>query len=647
MARKDFNVEEPDYYVSGDALDENKEIVKENENKSEKIPLEKPSDIYHQDYGDNSDMSSIGTSRDANYIDNSSVVFEENEHMTPEEKVKDFLGNINKRVIFVICGILFLILVIIIVIYAYIAKDRASYFSTIIVPDVVYMGETGSVSVVANGKKNLDETKTVFTTSNKDAVTFLNDELTGKDVVNTIIPAQEGRVTISINSKLGKKSMANMKKEIVVCPAFNSDLLYIENISIVKGSFYDLSVDYGEEECSKGITYESSNESIMTVDKTGKITGVNTGRAILTIRKGARFISVNVDITKQSIPMKSFEVIPTKVQLRPKQNIRAKIKYSPANATTSKIYFDTASNLVAKVSDGGLITAVAAGETSITVRPVMSSLGQKISVVVSKEVSSTDAVVTEVSLSKSEFSLVQGESEKILAILTPDNARDKKINWSSSDDSIASVTSSGVVLGKKPGSAYITASSSNNISRSVKVNVSAMKIPVITSSDGIATNQWHNKPYSLSFSGSESGVIYYYGTSNKNMNNKGSKVTISKDESATYYVKACRNNVCSGTSSYISKIDITKPVVLTATSSSSIARSTSVQIAMRDNTSLVKRWCVTPVDSYNTCKWKSIKTSSNPVVTYVATYNSTYYAFAEDAAGNISNSYSFEVTNIE
>ena len=69
----------------------------------------------------------------------------------------------------------------------------------------------------------------------------------------------------------------------------------------------------------------------------------------------------------------------------------------------------------------------------------------------------------------------QGESEKILATLTPDNAKNKKIIWESSDNNIATVTEQGVIYAKKPGTVTITASANNDVSRTVKVTVVKMK----------------------------------------------------------------------------------------------------------------------------------------------------------------------------
>lgn len=641
MAKGDFNVEEPDYYVNDD---ENKETKQEKENPKQ----DKPVDIYHQDYSENSDFSHIGVNKDMDYIDSSNVVFEDKTDQTPEEKMKYYLSTINKRAVIVIIGILFLILVIVLLISAYVAKNRASYYSEIIAPEIIYMGETGNISVMAKGKKNLDQTTTTFKSDNPDIVSVLDEKLQGKDVLNTLVPVQEGKTTIEIDSKLNNKTMAKEKRKIIVCPAFNNDLLLTESISLVEGTVYDLVTDFGEPECSKDIKYESSNEEIATINNQGRVTGVKPGKAIVTLRKGARSISINVEVTTKFISVQTFTVTPTKVQLKPKENLRIKINYTPANATSETIIFKNPNEEIATISDGGLIKALKPGTTTIEVKPISSLLSKTIEVVVSEEQSEDGTVVTEMNLNKTEVTMIQGDTEKILATLTPDNAKNKKIIWKSSDNNIATVTEQGIIYAKKPGTVEITASANNDVSRTIKVTIIKMKSPVITSSDNIDTNQWHNKPYTLKFSGSENGVAYYYGQTEKEMNNKGTKVTITKDAKTTYYVKACKNNVCSNVTQYVSKLDTTKPQVLTVAGiDTSATKADSVQIPMRDTTSLIHQWCVAPVDSATTCKWKTITSAANPVVTYTATYNSAYYVFAKDSAGNISDSYKFEITNIE
>ena len=60
-------------------------------------------------------------------------------------------------------------------------------------------------------------------------------------------------------------------------------------------------------------------------------------------------------------------------------------------------------------------------------------------------------------LNKFELTLEPGQSETLVASVKPDNATDKTITWSSSDEDVASVDSEGKVVAKKEGVAVITA----------------------------------------------------------------------------------------------------------------------------------------------------------------------------------------------
>ena len=64
--------------------------------------------------------------------------------------------------------------------------------------------------------------------------------------------------------------------------------------------------------------------------------------------------------------------------------------------------------------------------------------------------------VESVSLDKAEFELTIGKSATLIATVLPEYANDKSVTWFSSDDMVASVSSTGVVMGVAAGSAIIT-----------------------------------------------------------------------------------------------------------------------------------------------------------------------------------------------
>ena len=698
MAKNDYNNDGSEY----DVVYEDKKIkpnlffVKKNSaNENNKNSNHVFAAIDNGDFYSNAD-SSIGETSSTDFpdinntiISNDSIVYEEKANMTFKEKIQNFIDNLNKTVIMLIAGIVLVIIVIISAIVISINKENNSYKADIIIPDIVYMGETSSITMNAKytgskkPKKDLGKTITTFEIQDKHVLSVVDDELKGKDITDNIVPIQEGRSTIVVTSKIDNKVISTLKKEVVVCPTFSTNVLITNHVSVVKGLSHSLNIDFGEPECSKGVTYESSNNNIVQVDENGDITGEEVGQAIITVRKATKSMPINTYVTSKYISMTSFTVTPTTLQLSKGEKYRLRIDYQPVNATSFNPRFTSADEEVAKVNKGGLIEALKEGTTTINVAPPSTSFSGEVKVVVNKK-NSADSFPTALNLDKSQIVLKEGKSEKITATITPESVSNKTITWTSSNKEVATVDKNGVIYGKSQGEAEITATTKNDIIKTVKVTVEKMKTPTIQSSDGLASNAWHTKPYILKFASAENGIVYYYGKTEDKMSQTDSQITLSKDEIATYYVKVCMRScmdicsdkkdkrgriekdkdgnpiqvckqkcsdnpsICSDSTMYSSNLDITKPKVVTiAGIENTPVKTDTVQIALSDETSLVQKWCVTTKNSFSTCKWNTIQTNANPVVNYTATRNGTYYAFAKDTAGNISDSLSFEITNIE
>ncbi len=83
----------------------------------------------------------------------------------------------------------------------------------------------------------------------------------------------------------------------------------------------------------------------------------------------------------------------------------------------------------------------------------------------------TAIAVIDIKINENVTNMEEGESKKLTTTITPDNATDKNIMWKSSDESIATVNTTGEVTAKKYGTVDITATSANGKTSTIKINI--------------------------------------------------------------------------------------------------------------------------------------------------------------------------------
>ena len=115
---------------------------------------------------------------------------------------------------------------------------------------------------------------------------------------------------------------------------------------------------------------------------------------------------------------------------------------------------------------GGVPTEVGKYKASITV-------GGKIAFVEYEITGSTTEIVpvSQITLNKTSTSISVGNSEKLTATVTPENAANKDLKWASSDTSVATVAADGTVTAVKAGTATITATAADGSGKSATCTV--------------------------------------------------------------------------------------------------------------------------------------------------------------------------------
>ena len=105
--------------------------------------------------------------------------------------------------------------------------------------------------------------------------------------------------------------------------------------------------------------------------------------------------------------------------------------------------------------------------------------GNDATATVTVNITLNEVLVTGITLSETTMSLDVGQSEQLTATVVPANATNANVDWSSSDETAATVSTTGEVTGIAPGSALITASSNDgsNVTQTVDVTVNTVVVP--------------------------------------------------------------------------------------------------------------------------------------------------------------------------
>ena len=128
----------------------------------------------------------------------------------------------------------------------------------------------------------------------------------------------------------------------------------------------------------------------------------------------------------------------------------------PYNATNRNVSWSSSKSNVVTVSATGLVTAVGTGTANIIVTTEEGDFMAWCIVTVFPLTPSTIAV-TGVTLDQSSASLWVGETQQLTAVITPSDATNQNVSWSSSNPAIATVSTDGLITAVGKGVATVTA----------------------------------------------------------------------------------------------------------------------------------------------------------------------------------------------
>lgn len=266
------------------------------------------------------------------------------------------------------------------------------------------------------------------------------------DENGTVTLLKPGTVTIIATSKDNPKATAycNLNIEIPV----SSVALDETKKTMYIGESARLTYVILPTNASKNaVTWTSTDNSVVTVDATGKVTAKGVGTSLILLRTVEGGFTVYCTITVKSVAT-GIKFDKTDLELKTGESYTIKTTLTPKDSTENYLSWESSDTKVAVVDDDGKVTAKGAGSAIIMARTEAGAVAYC-------KVKVTQAVEGLI-LNFSEKTTFIGQEFKIKVSITPSNASKLDVTWKSSNTKIATVSEDGVVTGVSGGVAIIT-----------------------------------------------------------------------------------------------------------------------------------------------------------------------------------------------
>ncbi len=211
----------------------------------------------------------------------------------------------------------------------------------------------------------------------------------------------------------------------------------------------------------------SSNANVASVDNTGMITANSNGTAIITVSTtdgsnlyATCLVTVNTITLATSITLDRSQIMMYRGDF---DALTATIL--PVTTSNKNVNWSSSNSSIVSVDNAGNLYAKSTGNATIT---AMTTDGSNLSATCQVQVYNR---VSSVTLNYTSLVIEKGHSKQITATIYPSNAYNKTLIWSSSNPSVASVNSTGLVTGLGVGNAVISATTTDGSNITATCNV--------------------------------------------------------------------------------------------------------------------------------------------------------------------------------
>lgn len=199
------------------------------------------------------------------------------------------------------------------------------------------------------------------------------------------------------------------------------------------------------------VTYQSSDESVATINGMGRITAVAAGTAQITVTCGTVQNSFQLEVKQSNdIAVTDIEIgnYETTMEVGKTQTIVTTVL--PSNATNATLTYKSSDTNIATVLSTGEVKAIGQGVATITVSAGAISKNVQITV---NEVSVVTA--EEIDLGDYQETMVVGDKQLLSATILPTTVTDQTLTYESSNEKVATINEMGRITAVSVGTAKI------------------------------------------------------------------------------------------------------------------------------------------------------------------------------------------------
>lgn len=333
---------------------------------------------------------------------------------------------------------------------------------------------------------NTSQTDIVWSSSNEAVAEVKNGVVTGKSVGTAIIT-----IASKDNPNVNKECIVNVSRELdksTVTAVKSDNNIRVNWSRVAHASSYILS-RYNKITGFVGKVYEGSDTEFEDKD-------LLSGKYVYTVTAVVDKNDANANLYSNSIseeseaviipePVTGIEVANDYKHMGLFVGGSGKIRYSvlPGNATNTNVTFKSLNEKVATVDANGVVTGVSEGNADIVITTEEGGFEAKCTV----RVDGIDARDIE-RVGDKTVTMGLNQTRQLQVKITPSDTTNKNVQWTSSNNSVTTVDSNGVITSKNSGSTIITATTHNGLKTEFFIEVETPVTNITLNSNEINLN---------------------------------------------------------------------------------------------------------------------------------------------------------------